>query len=820
MFSSVKKIGFMLFLALFTHIFPSLSFAQQDVMNVVSSSKDTLLKVSEQGIVIPLGISPGRVSSSSFSILGGAGRSESAIFSVNSDATLRLSNGNAFFDNSSMTVSLGGSTPRVSSSSFSILGGAGRSMGDTLFNVNTSGVTVSLPGSGRVSSSSFSILGGAGRSIDPLFSVSSDATLRLSNGDAFFDNSSMTVSLGGSTPRVSSSSFSILGGAGRSVGDTLFNVNTQGVTVSLPDAGRVSSSSFSILGGAGRANPTIFSVTKDGNVGINNANPTSALHLQNGDAVFENSSMTVSLGGSAPRVSSSSFSILGGAGRSVGDTLFNVNTQGVTVSLPDAGRVSSSSFSILGGAGRANPTIFSVTKDGNVGINNANPTSALHLQNGDAVFENSSMTVSLGGSTPRVSSSSFSILGGAGRSVGDTLFNVNTQGVTMSLPVGGRVSSSSFSILGGAGRSSDPIFSVDSDATLRLSNGNAFFDNGSVTVSLGGSAPRVSSSSFSILGGAGRSAEYDGQRVANTVFIVKETGRVGIGVDDPLERLDVNGGIHLGYTDGNFPGTLRWNAIGGRFEGFTGANWVTLGSANNGSSVAWNQITGIPTDIADGDNVGLTVEVDPKIGTLSPNALARWNGTRLVNSSIVDSLGKIGIGTAAPTAMLEVNGTFKSAGIEELSDRRLKTGITPLTNALARVMELQGVTFDWRQDLPERNFPTETQMGLIAQEVEKVAPEVVNTDVNGYKSVNYGHLVGLLIEAIKEQQQQMDQLRAENSQLKLDQRDYKRHFERITAQNTRLEANQQALWQMLQTLQTKLAAPTTTEPYFIPSESK
>jgi hypothetical protein len=64
------------------------------------------------------------------------------------------------------------------------------------------------------------------------------------------------------------------------------------------------------------------------------------------------------------------------------------------------------------------------------------------------------------------------------------------------------------------------------------------------------------------------------------------------------------------------------------------------------------------------------------------------------------------------------------------------------------------------------NFPSGNHLGLIAQEVEEVLPELVNTDDDGYKSVEYANLVAVLIEAIKEQQSMLSELRAELDEVK------------------------------------------------------
>jgi hypothetical protein len=88
------------------------------------------------------------------------------------------------------------------------------------------------------------------------------------------------------------------------------------------------------------------------------------------------------------------------------------------------------------------------------------------------------------------------------------------------------------------------------------------------------------------------------------------------------------------------------------------------------------------------------------------------------------------------------------------SDRRFKQNITPVDSALDKVSRLQGVNFTWnRTAFPARNFPTGKEIGLIAQDVEPIIPEVVQTDAEGYKSISYDKLSALLIEAVKELKQ-------------------------------------------------------------------
>jgi hypothetical protein len=87
------------------------------------------------------------------------------------------------------------------------------------------------------------------------------------------------------------------------------------------------------------------------------------------------------------------------------------------------------------------------------------------------------------------------------------------------------------------------------------------------------------------------------------------------------------------------------------------------------------------------------------------------------------------------------------------SDERLKTNIQSLQNSLEKVNQLNGVSFNWKANGQE-------SVGLIAQDVEKIFPQIVGTDKEGMKSVDYTKLVAVLIEAMKEQQKQIDELKS------------------------------------------------------------
>ena len=97
-------------------------------------------------------------------------------------------------------------------------------------------------------------------------------------------------------------------------------------------------------------------------------------------------------------------------------------------------------------------------------------------------------------------------------------------------------------------------------------------------------------------------------------------------------------------------------------------------------------------------------------------------------------------------------GTLNSTIYNSLSDKKKKKNIKKIKNALDTVNQLNGVEFQWKENGAK-------SYGIIAQELEQILPDLVNTDNNGNKSVNYNGLFGFLINAIKEQQKEINMLK-------------------------------------------------------------
>jgi len=228
-----------------------------------------------------------------------------------------------------------------------------------------------------------------------------------------------------------------------------------------------------------------------------------------------------------------------------------------------------------------------------------------------------------------------------------------------------------------------------------------------------------------------------------------------------------------GQTGGSASGFIfQWEGST-TYTQFAGYNY------GNGSSPSYNPLL-LDTDTA-GRDQGVFVGYDVTGNTppASTEFAVRGTGTTSAtycaqfvtdNRSIIMAIRndkRVGLGTTTPSYPLHVafvesgNSIYASGDIIASSDIRKKKEIQIIKNAIDKIKQVRGVTFI-KTDTDE----TVRKMGVIAQEIQKVAPEAVATDAEGYLSVAYGNLAGLLIEGIKEQQNQIDELKQEINKLK------------------------------------------------------
>lgn len=135
------------------------------------------------------------------------------------------------------------------------------------------------------------------------------------------------------------------------------------------------------------------------------------------------------------------------------------------------------------------------------------------------------------------------------------------------------------------------------------------------------------------------------------------------------------------------------------------------------------------------------------VGSLMDIKISQYNPTHIKMVPTYTSSTGIGyIGTSSEYWNSGYIYNIYTYNFTNYSDKRLKKNIHTIKDALEKTSQLRGVSFEWKND----NADTGQKMGVIAQEVEKIFPDLVTEDEKGYKSVSYTQLVGVLIEAIKE----------------------------------------------------------------------
>ena len=158
-----------------------------------------------------------------------------------------------------------------------------------------------------------------------------------------------------------------------------------------------------------------------------------------------------------------------------------------------------------------------------------------------------------------------------------------------------------------------------------------------------------------------------------------------------------------------------------------------------------------------------SININSANGGLSINAgtsmnLANNNTTGAVN---IGTLGNrtitMGVNSGTSKIVLDAVDVVLTNGMTASSDVRLKENFESIPNALELVSQLNGTYYTWKKDA---GADKPRKLGFIAQEIEKVIPELVKTDSEGMKSVDYIGVVPVLVEALKHQQKQIDELKA------------------------------------------------------------
>jgi hypothetical protein len=234
--------------------------------------------------------------------------------------------------------------------------------------------------------------------------------------------------------------------------------------------------------------------------------------------------------------------------------------------------------------------------------------------------------------------------------------------------------------------------------------------------------------------------------IGNSSLNSNTTGQFNTAVGSGANSVSSTGqyNITIGYNSGNSITTGTNNTIIGSVSGTAGMTGTVIVAAG---TVERFRITSV-------GNMG--------IGTTTPSALLDVNGTvgvRSATNATSTNTGALQVtGGAGIGSDLWVGGTAYATVLQSTSDVNFKKDITTITNALNTVLQMRGVEYKWTHN-------SEPGLGLIAQEVQPLVPAAVS-ETGDRLTVGYGNLVGLLVEAIKEQQQQILALQQEIRDLK------------------------------------------------------
>jgi len=254
---------------------------------------------------------------------------------------------------------------------------------------------------------------------------------------------------------------------------------------------------------------------------------------------------------------------------------------------------------------------------------------------------------------------------------------------------------------------------------------------------------------YSVSSALGQTALNVTDSAGTSLLYVKEDGKIGIGTTSPGDLFHVFSSDKVWVQlQSNKPSNPQANL---QIKTPNVQSWISVGEGSGKMLAGGN---------------GLHVVTSQGGGDIK--MMAKYSPGAVPHLAIRES-GNVGIGFAYPdTYKLEVNGTIWVNGCVGCSDVRLKQNISPLGNALEKILALRGVSYDWRvAEFPEYDLSERRQIGLIAQEVEAVIPEAVSIkptydemqetgevyQTGEIYGISYGTIVPVLIEAMKEQQQ-------------------------------------------------------------------
>jgi len=245
-----------------------------------------------------------------------------------------------------------------------------------------------------------------------------------------------------------------------------------------------------------------------------------------------------------------------------------------------------------------------------------------------------------------------------------------------------------------------------------------------------------------------------------TGLTIQSGGNVGIGTTSPANKLDVSGSADI--MGGLAVGTTTPQS--GGYGYFTGSITANGGISANGVISAGTSLNSYIGNIT---NVYSTIVSATNAGGVAIYGQSN-QGSSFAVEGMTTATGGYGLyGFANATGAYDIGGehgeyTNSSGQWINASDRRLKTDIVPLSDSLSKIEMLTPVSFKWKDTA---TMGSQENIGLIAQDVQPVFPELVSENASGTLGLNYAGFVSPIIGAIKEQQQEIELLKTQNATL-------------------------------------------------------
>jgi len=260
-----------------------------------------------------------------------------------------------------------------------------------------------------------------------------------------------------------------------------------------------------------------------------------------------------------------------------------------------------------------------------------------------------------------------------------------------------------------------------------------------------------------------------------SIFRESATGKLFIKNDQGNAIILDNGNVGIGTTN---PSGIAANTVLNLYHAAdNGSQLVAEGDAGSAFLSIYSGTAGNPGSIFSNQSIKFGIATSKDTTGFSEKMRLSANGGLSLGNSYVATdpgagnmilSGNVGIGTTNPGSYkLYVAGPAYATEGWSPSDITFKKNIQSINTPLDKALNLNGVSYEWKtEEYADKGFAKGRHYGVIAQEIEKVLPEVVNTAPDGTKAVAYTELIPVLIEAIKEQQKQIDALKHQVSELK------------------------------------------------------